>query len=560
MKRLASGAPSPADGSALTRVRIRIWRMMYEAKPERLINLGRLATSSFALLAVYLDPTQPTKNSAEIYEILAAYVAFSLAVVIVSPRKRLDHPVHALSITIDVGLLGILAIISEQLDSPFFIFFNFTLIIAAIRWGWRGVLFTALVLQAQTLMIGVPDLETGDYALNVLIIRSIYCWVAAIMLGYFGSYRNRSEARLRALAGWPHDVILKGDGPWVSTSLRHASNVFETNRIAVLWQDRDEAKACIAWWTGTECRFGEGIVMSGDGAMLIDDVGRRLTPDRYACALMSLRSALPPSCEQLRDDVLGMAWKTIHVSRFESLRYRGSVIVVDPAFNDEDIAILTKIVASRIAMQLEQFSLVNDFAANAGYRERARLARDLHDSVLQDLTAAVLQLDAAATRLPDREEELARIRDLLKMQQRRIRSFVCGARIQQSDCRLIDQLQTLVIPLETQWDCAITLKVDPADLKVSAAMAAELCLALSEATANAVRHGGAREIAVAILYRDQKLTVSISDDGLRENLATTCVPYSLNNRVADLGGRLQVAEDTSGYALTMDIPLERGRP
>jgi signal transduction histidine kinase len=559
MKRLASGAPSPADGSVVTRVRIRIWRMMYEAKPERLINLGRLATSSFALLAVYLDPTQPTKNSSEIYEILAAYVAFSLAVVIISPRKRLNHPVHALAITIDVGLLGILAIISEQLDSPFFIFFNFTLIIAAIRWRWRGVLFTALVLQAQLLMIGVPDLESGDYALNVLIIRSVYCWVVAIMLGYFGSYRNRSEGRLRALAGWPHDVILKGDGPWVSTSLRHASNVFETNRIAVLWQDRDEAKACIAWWTGTECRFGEGIMMSGDGAMLIDDIGRRLTPDRYACALMSLRSALPASCEQLRDDVLGMTWKTIHVSRFESLRYRGSVIVVDPAFNDEDIAVLTKIVASRIAMQLEQFSLVNDFAANAGYRERARLARDLHDSVLQDLTAAVLQLDAAAKRLPDREEELARIRDLLKMQQRRIRSFVCGTRIQQSDCRLMDQLQTLVIPLETQWDCTITLKVDPADLKVSAAMAAELCLALSEATANAVRHGAAREIAVAILYRDQKLTVSISDDGRRENLASTCVPYSLSNRVADLGGQLQVAEDTSGYALTMDIPLERGR-
>ena len=104
--------------------------MMYEAQPERLINLGRLATSSFALLAVYVDPTHPTNNTSEIYEILAAYVAFSLAVVIVSPRKRLDHSVHALPSTIDVGLLGILAIISEQLDSPFFIFFNFTLIVA----------------------------------------------------------------------------------------------------------------------------------------------------------------------------------------------------------------------------------------------------------------------------------------------------------------------------------------------------------------------------------------------------------------------------------------------
>lgn len=533
--------------------------MMYEAQPERLINLGRLATSAFALLAVYLDPTHPTNNTVEIYEILAAYVAFSLAVVLVSPRKRLDHPVHALPITIDVGLLGILAIISEQLDSPFFIFFNFTLIVAAIRWGWRGVLFTALMLQAQLLMIGIPDLEAGDYALNVLIIRSVYCWVAAVMLGYFGSYRSRSEARLRALAGWPHDVILKDDRPWVSTSLRHASNVFETNRIAVLWQDRDEAGARIAWWTGTECRFGDGIVMADDGALLIDDASRRLTPDRYASALASLRSALPLSCEQLRDEVLGAAWQTVHVSRFESLRYRGSVIVFDPAFKDENIAALTRIVASRIAMQLEQFSLVNDFAASAGFKERTRLARDLHDSVLQDLTAAVLQLDDAATRLPDREETLVRIRDLLKMQQRRIRSFVSDTRTQKAEnCRLIDQLRTLVVPLETQWDCTVTLRVDPPDLTVSAAMAAELCLALSEATANAVRHGGAREIAVAVLSRDRRLTISVSDNGERGTLAAPCVPYSLNNRMADLGGQLHVANDTSGYALTMNIPLERG--
>lgn len=559
MKLPVSGAQLSADESRLARLRARIWRMMYEAQPERLIDLGRLATSSFALLAVYLDPTNPTKNINEIYEILAAYVAFSLAVVIVSPQKRLDHSVHALPSAIDVGLLGILAIISEQLDSPFFIFFNFTLIVAAIRWGWRGVLVTALVLQAQTLMIGIPDLEAGDYALNVLIIRSVYCWVAAIMLGYFGSYRSRSESRLRSLAGWPHDVIVKDDRPWVSTSLRHASNVFETNRIVVLWQDRDESNARIAWWTGTECRFGDGIVMVGDAARLIGNDGSRLTSDRYASALASLRASLPASCEQLRDDVLGMSWQTVHVSGFESLRYRGSVIVVDLAFKDENVSALMKIVGSRIAMQLEQFSLVSAFAASASLKERARLARDLHDSVLQDLTAAVLQLDAAAMRLPNREETLVKIRNLLKMQQRRIRSFVSDTRTQRSEnCRLIDQLQTFVIPLETQWDCSVTLKVDPPDLTVSAEMAAELCLALSEAIANAVRHGGAREIAVALLSHDRRLMISVSDDGERKMLAPPRVPYSLNNRMAELGGELHVTNDTSGYVLTMNIPLERG--
>ena len=549
-----------ANGRAtLERLSARIWRLMYEAQPERLIDLGRLATSSFALLGVYLDPTNPKINTTEIYEILGAYVAFSLMVVIFPPSRRLDDPVHALPSAVDMVVLGVLAIISEQLDSPFFIFFNFTLIVAAIRWGWRGVLLTSLMLQTQLLMIGVPDLESGDYALNVLIIRSVYCWVAAVMLGYFGSYRSRSEARLRELAGWPHDVILEDDRPWLSTSLRHASNVFATNRIAVLWQDRDEASARLAWWTGTECRFADGILLDGAGLMLVDEGASRLTPDKYAVAIASLRSAMPQSIEVLCGQVLGPEWQAIHVSGFESLRYRGCVIVLDPAFKDENIVALTKIVASRIAMQLEQFSLVNAFAANAGVKERARLARDLHDSVLQDLTAAVLQLDATAKRVPDWETSLTKIRDLLKMQQRRIRSFVSDTRMQRSeDCLLIDQLQTLVEPLQAQWDCCLMIDVAPPDLKISAGMAAELCLALSEATANAVKHGSARRVVVTIELRQQALAVSICDDGQRANPSSVSIPYSLNHRMSELGGKLTVANDTAGYALTMDIPLERG--
>ncbi len=102
-------------------------------------------------------------------------------------------------VIVDVLVIAILVYITGELDSPFFVFYSFVLIAAAIRWEWTGTIATALALQAILILVGVPDVEDGESELNFLILRSVFCWVTVLMLGYFGSYRSRSNARLREL-------------------------------------------------------------------------------------------------------------------------------------------------------------------------------------------------------------------------------------------------------------------------------------------------------------------------------------------------------------------------
>ncbi|MBC9031176.1 ATP-binding protein [Sphingomonas sp. JC676] len=517
----------------------------YVTNPEHLINGGRLIVSVFAVAAIYIDPTQPANLLDEAYWILGGYAFYAFVLLFVRPPAPLEDAFNVITIMVDVLVVAVLIYITGELESPFFVFYTFVLIAAAIRWEWTGTIATALALQAILIFVGVPDVEDGESELNFLILRSVFCWVTVIMLGYFGSYRSRSNARLRELASWPHDIVPEEDRPWLSSSLRHASKVLGADRILVLWRDQDKAAVHAAIWSDESVRFIDHIALS-DAALISPGPGStvELTGGEQRNMLQTL---------------VGTDWHCAYATGFGTIRYRGSVIVIDPAFRDRDVMLLGQIVASRIAMELEQFSLVREYVSAAGLGERVRLARDLHDSVLQDLTAAVLQLNAAERTVSQPTSgTLVQIRDTLQGHQARIRHFIGEARTGSNRKRcLADQLQMFVEPLGSQWDCRVAIRIDPPGLEVSDRVATELCLALSEATANAVRHGAAKEVTIAIQRRSKLLLVTIRDDGSGSNLHGIPRSTSLSDRIENLGGNMAVSLEDLQLCVRMEIPLER---
>ena len=91
------------------------------------------------LLAILVDVTQPAQAPAATYALLAAYVAFAAAVVFATWNNwwldaKLAGPAHAF----DIVLFTLLVMLTEGYTSPFFTFFMFLLLSAAIRWGWQA--------------------------------------------------------------------------------------------------------------------------------------------------------------------------------------------------------------------------------------------------------------------------------------------------------------------------------------------------------------------------------------------------------------------------------------
>ena len=216
--------------------------------PEWLICIGRLVTSVFAWIAIYLDPTQPAHYFRESEFVLGGYILFAMVLVLLPKRPPPDAPIHLLSHAIDVIVLGGLSFLTDELTSPFFAFLPFILLATTMRWGMAGAIGGALALETVLIVVGWPDVEDGDSELNILIMRSAYFLVAAFMLGYFGASRDRSRRRLARLADWPFDAITKDRGPWLQSLLQHPAAVLGEPRLLAIWQDQEEPEGSVAYW------------------------------------------------------------------------------------------------------------------------------------------------------------------------------------------------------------------------------------------------------------------------------------------------------------------------
>lgn len=510
--------------------------------PEWLIGAGRLVSALFAALAIWLDPTRPARSLGDAHYVLGAYVAFSLVVTVFPPSKALASPVHLVSHGIDILALGLLVYLTDELNSPFFPFLPFIILATTLRWGVWGAVIGALVMEIMLAAIGWRDLRDGESELNLLIMRAVYFVVAAAMLGYFGAYRDRNSRRLAQLASWSFVPVSSDRRAWLRDMLDHAADLLGAERLVLVWRPREGGPATVVlrWAAGFE---------------LVDLAARSCPADRRG--LRRLLAAIG------REDMLDGA----AVPRCEPLastRFLGALHVIDARHRQEDFAALAGIIALRIGHELERLALVQLIAGQARDQERARLARDLHDSVLQDLAAAALRLKAVGARLPPAARSaLDDVSALMTQQQRRIRLFVESATMDGVDpaAPLLGALAALaprIRDLERQWGCAIGLDVVPAGLTAPQSILRELSQLVSEAVANAARHGGATRLDVRLGEQSGRLHMTISDNGAGmagARDAPAMLPRSLSARVATLNGHLAITRYAPGLALAIEVPL-----
>jgi signal transduction histidine kinase len=183
--------------------------------------------------------------------------------------------------------------------------------------------------------------------------------------------------------------------------------------------------------------------------------------------------------------------------------------------------------------------------------ERRRIARDLHDMVLQDLSGALqslrlnhLQAKKSGASL-DFEEEL----EALGRATSGLRSAIYDLR-HEKERPFVKSLESLVeLNRQANPGCKIRLVVDeglPEGLSVE--MSVELLRVLQEALINARRHSGARnvEVRLGLEAQEEEMVVVVAevvDDGRGFDPASTRVGVGLSamrERVEGLGGKIEV--------------------
>lgn len=206
----------------------------------------------------------------------------------------------------------------------------------------------------------------------------------------------------------------------------------------------------------------------------------------------------------------------------------------------------------------------------AAARERARIARDVHDVLAHSLTVLSVQTQALRQLVRDNPERAAALLDqmaeVLRESQVESRQVVGLLReAMPEDGGAVDIAASLRVTAErfterTGMRCA--LHESGAPVRLSAQHVETLRFALLEALTNAYRHGKATEAEADIVWESAIVRLSVRDDGAGTE-ATTAGQGTGNGlrgmreRAEALGGSVEAGPlmDGSGFAINLTLPL-----
>ena len=244
----------------------------------------------------------------------------------------------------------------------------------------------------------------------------------------------------------------------------------------------------------------------------------------------------------------------------------GNLYMTDKAdgqvFTDVDQELAVGLAAAA-GLAIENARL-HEVARTAGLLdERERIARDLHDDVIQRLFATGLSLQAAAqiTKEPMAVERIMRSVDEIDISIRQVRSTIfelhqLGSAQQsvRSDIVVVCDDAAKALGFKPLLDIE-----GPIDSAVDEQVRGHVLLCLREALSNVARHAQASAVDVKITVTSGHLTLRVSDDGVGYHPPSGQRSSGIDNmlvRAEALGGSFSIADrEDGGTIVTWDVPL-----
>jgi signal transduction histidine kinase len=547
-------------------------QLLPQSRAERLIALGRAVLTAASIGAIYLDPLEPERYPVLTYALLLAYAVYAVGFVLwailgpagASPRFRIGSHV------LDLAFFGTLNYLTAGASSPFFVFFVFSIVCAILRFGRRGTAITAVVAILIFVASVVARMDASAFELNRFIIRAAYLLVVASLLVYLADYQQRIQADLARIARWRRSTSYSFE-VLIEELLREPAVVFDAKRVILVYEHLANRYGFLATRRDDEIecaplpRLHTDLLLEGDTSTFVRSGSyAAISPDTPKVV-----EGLAPEIAKAYDieDVLATSFRGQFVY--------GRLLLLDGPLPLLEEVNLARITASVIASRLDNFHAAEQLKRGAVAEERVRVARDLHDSVLQSLTGVALQLRTLPRLMVrDRdaaEQRLREIEQVITSGQKDLRWFIeqlNPERRREADetAAIADRLLSMSHRFESQWGLRVDADVAPIIHLLPVPMRHEVYTIVSEAVANAAKHASAKQIRVAATVDPAGVHIDVSDDGkgfsfrgrysVGELTRMNAGPATLKERVIALGGSMTIDSSDGGSHIEIDLPLQ----
>ncbi|HEY0696489.1 MAG TPA: GAF domain-containing sensor histidine kinase, partial [Micromonospora sp.] len=231
----------------------------------------------------------------------------------------------------------------------------------------------------------------------------------------------------------------------------------------------------------------------------------------------------------------------------------------NPAPTEDDVPLLASF-AGQAALAMERARGQEERELLVVLEDRERIARDLHDVVIQRLFATGLQLQSALplANHPGLAKRVNAAVDDLDATIRDIRRTIFELRTPMSAALRTEIRQTVEQAAEPLGFRPTLDIVGPVDSAVPEDVRPHLLAVLREALSNAVRHARAGRVDVEVRAERGRLTVVVTDDGVgTDPAAARSGLVNLRERAEERGGSFELARaEPSGTTLRWSVPLD----
>ncbi|MEO5860772.1 MAG: histidine kinase [Pyrinomonadaceae bacterium] len=551
-----------------------------------MIAAARLVLSWSALPIIYLDPTEPDRFVSATYGVMILYCSFSLYVLaMVWTRGKLPRLIENHSWWIDTVSYLILISLSSGTNSIYFFFFFFAVAAAAFGGGFRtgisvtGVSVIGFSALGILLIADLHQLDLGRY-----ILRPLSLFVVGYMLSIWGEHQSKSLRRLHLLGeiGSVSNPRF-GIDRTIEDNLERIREFFRADECIFIIQDPVSGILDLRYRssTGLNARprslernsplskfllsppVSEAAIWAEPAkiaryfrspeAQAYNCYDHKFIPGNggiYRTLAEAIGASSILTCPvYLRGDVIG---RVLIASNRPDM------------FDTNDIIFLMQAIDQFLPI-VENVRLVDRLASDAAEWERMRIARNIHDSIIQPYIGLQLGVESISQFLKETNidspsaKELARRTTRLEAMTKKaiddLRNYVHGLSTTETgeSSVLFDSLHRFTDTFTAGTGIGVFIEFE-SGLRLRDRLAAEVFQMIAEALSNVRKHTTSRSVTVRLRIEELQLMIEILN---RADIAADSdfLPRSIVQRASSLGGKVNVMNEGEFTKLRIGIPM-----
>ncbi len=551
------------------------------ANDDRIIATMRLGLAMLNLPIVYTSPASPQRNAALIYVVLSLHVFYSLLIYLLMLRRRPTlHPMQVWSHWSDLGFYTLLVALTNATSSVFFLGLTFPILVASFRWGFvsglRVVIVSAMLLTALGFFIVQPQ----SPGLSRYLLWPIYLLALGYMIAYWCGFEITLKRRLTLLKD-----ITKISNPrfgidaTINSVLKRLCAFYSAD-ISLLILDNVIQAAYYFWREDAEKQpaADERTRLSMNGVSgLLSTLPRQYSltyTDRlfkygfgsngyYAYDVAERRTISEewPDCEKLaaafdagsfitiplrsRKEVVGRVFISAHRSR---------------AFKASDVHFLLHI-ADHLMPVINHIKLVDRLMLAASEEERNRIARDIHDGIIQPYIG--LQMGLAGVRrklihlgVSEASRDIEHLIEITDKGIDDLRRYVRGLKeVDERNLKLLPAIRRFASKFSEVSEIKVDVECE-SESCVNDRLASEVFQIVVEGLSNIRRHTLAEHAVIRLRCEDELLILQVENNSADQDEFKPFTPHSITERATALGGHVYVSSRGDGATIVRaEIPL-----